>query len=341
MILRSRLQQSGFSLVELMVAMTLSLILMAGALSILYNSKLTYNDNDRLARLQEAGRAAVELILRDARAAGFPGCVRKARFSSMRVTNNTTLLWNLSQPVFGYEATGGAWAPALDTTNIPSATAGSDVLVLRGSRQGWPILRTTAPLASMVAPIAVQTAANAVVPANTPMVISDCEGTTVFVATSVTGAGTARVVNHVTGTTPGNVDTSVGRMFAIGSEVIPVQTIIYYVRDTGTGPALYQKIGAANPQPMIEGVERMQLLFGIDTNADSVVDQYVKANLVPSWNDVISINIALLIRSNAQTNTDTDTRQYTLLDEPTLGPFNDRRQRSLFITTVALRNRAL
>ena len=45
---------AGFSIVELMVAMTLSLVLLAGALSILYSTKLTSSENDRTARIQEA-----------------------------------------------------------------------------------------------------------------------------------------------------------------------------------------------------------------------------------------------------------------------------------------------
>src|SRR2546430_6052851 len=67
---------AGFSLVELMVAMTLSLILMAGALSILYSTKLTSAENERVARIQEAGRTAFELIRQDARSSGYAGCAR-------------------------------------------------------------------------------------------------------------------------------------------------------------------------------------------------------------------------------------------------------------------------
>jgi prepilin-type N-terminal cleavage/methylation domain-containing protein len=82
--------QRGFSLVELMVALTLSLVLMAGALSVLYSSRLSYRENDRIARLQEAGRTAVELLLRDARPAGYIGC---------------------SRPVFGDEFSNGPISP--------------------------------------------------------------------------------------------------------------------------------------------------------------------------------------------------------------------------------------
>ncbi len=122
----------GFSVVELMVAMTLSLILMAGALSILYSSKLTYTENERIARLQEAGRTVVELVLRDARVAGYEGCTRPLAPTDFvnNLDDANSVLWNFIQPVFGYNASSSAWTPALDATAIPSATAGSDVIVL-------------------------------------------------------------------------------------------------------------------------------------------------------------------------------------------------------------------
>ena len=50
----------GFSLVELMVAMTLESHPARWRLSVLYSSKVTYNENERVGRLQESGRAAVE-----------------------------------------------------------------------------------------------------------------------------------------------------------------------------------------------------------------------------------------------------------------------------------------
>lgn len=332
-----RMTQRGFSIVELMVAMTLSLILMAGALSILYSSKLSYNENDRLARLQEAGRAAMELLLRDARSAGYGGCARDSYFTN-KVNNSTGLLENFREPAFGYESSGGAWVPSRDTTVIPTATPGSDILVLRGSRQGLPVFRLNTPVLNATADIVVVRPPGATVPVNQPMLISDCISTTVFnVSGFVPGGGNATIAHA-----GGNVDTSLGHTFQLGAQVIPVRTVVYFVDDpAGTGPALWQKVGTDNAQLMIEGVENMQLLYGVDINADFVVDNYVKANAVTDWTQVVAINIALLIRTQDETNPDRDTRQYTMLDEPALGPFNDRRQRSLFVTTVTLRNRAI
>ena len=67
-------RQYGFSVVELMVSMTISLLLLAGVLSVMYSSRITYDENARVSRLQEYARASVELVLRDLRSAGNQGC---------------------------------------------------------------------------------------------------------------------------------------------------------------------------------------------------------------------------------------------------------------------------
>jgi hypothetical protein len=62
------------------------------------------------------------------------------------------------------------------------------------------------------------------------------------------------------------------------------------------------------------------------------------------WNRIISINVSMLIRSE-EYGTSTDGRSYQLLATAVggklLGPYGDRRQRMMFTTTAALRNRAL
>ena len=120
-------RQGGFSLVEIMIAITLSLIVLAGVLAVMYSSKVTYAESERVGRLQESGRAAVDLMLRDLRGAGFPGCAQPIAglFSLNNIlTNPTDVINNFAEPAFGYEGTGGTWSPALDGALFPSATAG-------------------------------------------------------------------------------------------------------------------------------------------------------------------------------------------------------------------------
>ena len=49
----------GFSVIELMVAMAISLLLLGGVISIFVSSKSSYETNERLSRIQENGRFAL------------------------------------------------------------------------------------------------------------------------------------------------------------------------------------------------------------------------------------------------------------------------------------------
>lgn len=64
--------QKGLTLIEIMVAITISLALLAGVIQIMIGNKVTYRTLDSLSRLQENSRAATEILLRDIRMAGFP-----------------------------------------------------------------------------------------------------------------------------------------------------------------------------------------------------------------------------------------------------------------------------
>jgi type IV pilus assembly protein PilW len=258
------------------------------------------------------------------------------------LNDSANLLWNFAAPVAGFDAGSSNWTPAIDTALIPNATPGSDVLVMRTTRQGQPVFRTNAPVVNTAAPLEVDRETGVTVPANSTMIITDCEGSAVFLATGFTAVGTdAAQIEHVSGGTPGNATDDLARGFDVGALVMPVETVIYYVRDSGngSGPALWQRVGNAAPQELIEGVENLQVLYGVDADGDLLPDgAYQSAAAVADWRQVISLSLALLVRS-PETGVELDTRTYTLLDAPVLGPFNDRRQRSLFTTTVVLRNR--
>lgn len=61
----------GFTLIELMVTMVLSLFLMAGAILMYQSVKSTYDDVERMSRMQENIRFASDYLVRDVRNAGF------------------------------------------------------------------------------------------------------------------------------------------------------------------------------------------------------------------------------------------------------------------------------
>lgn len=68
---KDKFRAGGFTLIELMVAMALSLFLIGGVVLMYASSKAAYSDSDRLARLQENIRFASDYMVRDIRNAGF------------------------------------------------------------------------------------------------------------------------------------------------------------------------------------------------------------------------------------------------------------------------------
>ncbi|HEU4781278.1 MAG TPA: PilW family protein [Steroidobacteraceae bacterium] len=340
-----RRRQGGFSLVEIMVALTLSLILLAGVLAVMYSSKVTYAENERVGRLQENGRAALELILRDLRGAGFPGCAQPINglFDiTNTLANPTAVAWNLAQPVFGFEGAGGVWAPALDAVLIPGATINNDIVVVRTIPTGSPSMRVSA-VVNPTGPILVDKEVSELLTVGAPAIISDCGNASIFVVNQFNPGGgniSATIVRNIGGGPPGNATDDLGATFAPGARVSPILSIAYYVAPNaaGTGPALWRVMSNGAPQEIIPGVEAMQIRYGVDTDGNMTINDYVNANLVADWSQVISVSLAMLVRSGEATSPTVDSRVYTLLDTALL-PFNDRFQRALFTTTVTLRNR--
>lgn len=89
-----------------------------------------------------------------------------------------------------------------------------------------------------------------------------------------------------------------------------------------------------------DGVENMQILYGVNTDdsSDRSVERYVNADDMGGlWNNVTSVQIALLVRSDREILDKAESKQFTLLDQNVTTP-NDRFQRAVFTTTVSLRN---
>ncbi len=93
-------------------------------------------------------------------------------------------------------------------------------------------------------------------------------------------------------------------------------------------------------QLIAEGIENMQILYGVDVDGDasSDVERYVDANDVGTlWNNVVSVQVAILVRSLREVKDTAESETFTLLDTAVTSP-NDRFQRAVFSTTISLRN---
>ena len=101
--------------------------------------------------------------------------------------------------------------------------------------------------------------------------------------------------------------------------------------------------GNVAPQALMDGVEHMEVQYGLDTDNDVIADIYRNAaNLTAAqWANVVSVRIALLVNSINEINSlPVDDQTYRLLDSVDIDPDpDDRRMRRVFTTTVLLRNR--
>ncbi len=96
---------------------------------------------------------------------------------------------------------------------------------------------------------------------------------------------------------------------------------------------------------LVEGVENMQVMYGVDTDGDLVANQYVTAaGITPTaggesgFNDVVSVRISLLMRSLDNGQDIIDTEIYNLGDGIPINPIDSRLIRITTNATIHLRN---
>ena len=171
-------------------------------------------------------------------------------------------------------------------------TPGSDVLIIR-TVAGRPV-RLAADTTAGAGTLSVETTAAGTCSDGTTAKISgfcnnshgliaSCSRARIFKVNTVT-AGAAPAASTL------NLAASLGGdpLYTAGTaEVFPMQTIAYYVKKSSNGPttSLYRRIfdgdnASGLEQELIEGVENLQVKYGIDSTApdpDGVVDSYVTA----------------------------------------------------------------
>jgi prepilin-type N-terminal cleavage/methylation domain-containing protein len=152
MIRSRRARLRGVSLIELMVALVISLVLIAGAIQVYVYSRQNYDVNESVSRLQETARYALSVLEPDIRMANSWGLVKgsafievpPAGFDTNCGTNfagdlMTTLGGNNNQYSLGCEAFGAGAVDSADTlvvrrASVLPATATSGRLLVCSTR---------------------------------------------------------------------------------------------------------------------------------------------------------------------------------------------------------------
>ena len=310
-------RQWGFTLVELMVALTISIVLLGGMLKVYANSKQTYRVQEALSRLQENGRYAIEFLARDVRTADFWGCVS----DSTSVTNNL----NPNNPGYIDFVAGGG---------VAGTDGATDTLTLRRAIGTGLVVQP---------PYGPQTAANLFVIAGNNLqqgdivLVSDCTAGDIFQISNANPGGGTLVHNTGAATTPGNFNQGpcgggnahcLVQVYQGDAEVYVARQTNYFIANGASGePALFRNVNQGGAVELVEGVGNMQILYGEDTNGDGAPNAYNTATVVgANMANVVAVRVALTLR--------------TLDDNVVLqGGGNDNRLRRNFTTTIAIRNR--
>jgi len=348
----------GFSLVELMVSITIGLILLAAISQVFIASRSTYTLEEGMARSQESGRFAIDFITRELRMAGHAGCsghLRLGTIASGQCNANTVCnlaktptMTNTFSPagIVAYKYTGNGTSTNLTdwTPNLPAAyfsngqvRAGTDVMIVQyGDLPAAQLVGITGPTNTNLKILESSPLANLLTGNGDVLIVSDCRGADTFLSTAKTTASGEVTIGH-DGTL--NSQTSMTHLYDNRAELMGLVNRAYFIASGASGePSLFRSNGNGTPAvELVEGVEDMRLSFGEDTDANAVANLYRTANQVVTWENVVSVRVGLLVRTTNNVEQVNDTKTYDLTGI-TVGPFNDKRRRQAYNTTVQLRN---
>jgi type IV pilus assembly protein PilW len=318
---------NGFSLVELMVALVISLILLGAVILIFSGNKRSYDVQDQSARMQENGRYAMEVLMKDIRLAGYWGgnadkSIKTANSVSPTASGCDTTNWSkmISQRIYGLNDTNNDGTTTGNyTACIPTYVRG-DVLAVRHA---------------LPVPVA---AAN--LTASGLYIISDMDVAGLFTGTTV----------------PTSVTIDSGGTHIVGepNAIYPIVARAYYIR---TGPSscpqgptagqpvtsLYRSTATTTSGPtaeeVVSGVQDFQVQYGVDTSTAKDSSQIRFYDAHPTnvdWANIVAVRVWLLLRALCPEQGYTNTVTYDM--GSVKGPYNDSFRRQLFTATITFRN---
>lgn len=284
--------QAGLSLIELMIAMALSLLLMLGVLQIFLSSKQTYTANSALSRVQESGRFAMDFITYDLRNAGYKGeCFSDVNALTASPTDDR---FNLNQALKGWDAQTSL--PSWPTNFSTDKTAGTDSIVIKHAATSAGVIGTTDIATDATSIAMTSTNSDAT---STYVVISSALGCDMFNSGAITATAIAKGSSGNAGNFARSYPTTI-------TKILLFQSNQYYIKNGANGsPSLWRtswKNGSASTLEMIEGIHDLQFEYGISTGAaeDRAVTNaaFIKANAVADWNKVAAVKVRLLALGN-------------------------------------------
>jgi len=307
---RTARRPQGFSLIELMIAMTIGLILTMIIGQVFINSRQVFSSTDQLGRLQESARYAITSV------------TRQLRQSTYR-----------SDPRL---ITGGAQATRDQIFRVAGVPVPS-LLGIDGGTAGAPVSGVADVLTVRYQGAGTGTGTGA------DGTVQDCAGTRI----DAQAPGTFITATYFIKNDPNNNN----------------EPTLYCTLETPPSPCTLNATtntcapctSATTCFPLVPGVENMQVTYGEDKVAfgttsltpDGSIDRFVDASQVANFENVLSVRISLLLRTDDRLANAPNSIAYSMSGTTVYGPSvnttptisADLRLRRVFTTTVDLRNR--
>lgn len=359
-------KQSGYSLIELMIASVIGLVVLSGAVTIFSSNKTTQSLTNGLSHVQENGRVALDIISNAVRLAGYQGCTNGIQEPKM-LADPAPPIKLVTESLWGSTFNGTTWSPVRLAELSPLGSlpvSNSDIVYVKHGSGRTTVLSTSMATAS-TNPITIARNPDQLKDGDLVM-ISDCVGADIFRATSV-GSGSTNV--SVGFNAVANSQANLSRPYTIAGvtgnpaldpmRVMRLEANAYFVADSGRNDSAGNDVMSLfvldttvtptpSPTELVEGVERMQVLYGERLPSGSV--RYLPAdNALLDMGQVTSVQIGLLLKSVEPVAISDDSKTYLVAGQE-IGPpgstkalkhSGGRYLRAAFSTTVRLRNRVL
>jgi type IV pilus assembly protein PilW len=362
-------------MIEMMIAIVLSSLIAYAGISMFMASSGTASTTSGVGAVTDGGRVALDFISDSVRSGGatqcsginnVPGLIFNSNPQELRVYNDlnagaTPLQLGYDEAFDGFEAAGtgplggaatvaatpvavdpsGAdWSTSgganLDGLLINQVAKGSDVLAVRSAVPQDAAVYTTAEYKPG------QTVLNVTGVANLQplqyVVISDCSAATVFQIAAVDPVALTLTTNGPLDQNGGNLQADFPQSSAIG----PVDMTVYFIapgRDTDSSLFSYDE-WTGTFQELVADVENMQVVYGVAATSPNQATSYVTADAVTDFNQVVSVQVAVLVASPPGTRAVAQPAvapTYNLLGTTVTAPI-DTRLRKVFQTTIAVEN---
>ncbi len=314
----------GFTLIELMVSLALSVVLSGGVIALYIETIRNQNQDDELARLQENARYAIKLLRREITMSGFFAGVND--------------LSSLSATAVGTDCVMGGANWALDLTVplelVNDVTAGLALQTISGNTLNCIDTNEVEDGTDIIS--IKRTSDSATLKSGALQVASEDLNQWYLKIFDYRTYSWSYLTNNIARSE---------RTLNSTYDYWEYYAKIFYIRDysniEGDGiPALCEEqlLGSTMAgRCQVEGIEDLQLEFGIDGNGDGVAEQYKSAPLATDFDDAVSVRIYLLVRSINDITGYTNSKSYRL-GSKNIPAFNDGFIRKVFTTTIHLRN---